>query len=210
MQAAESQQTAVTYAASGTSTSREFRSSMQAFESHAALDSELRHHGAGCPAQAAEVIAYREFLGSHPAVFQRSHRPGHFTASVFLVSVDGQCALLLHHAKLDRWLQPGGHADGDPDLAAVALREAEEETGLAGLLLEPGIFDLDRHLIPARGEEPEHWHWDVRYIVRCTNEEAPRINNESRAFRWHRISELANDESIDPSIRRMAQRWMAR
>ncbi len=152
---------------------------------------------------------YIGFAASGEAVFYRRHLAGHFTGSAFVVSADGGRALLLHHAKLGRWLQPGGHADGEVDLAAVALREAEEETGLSALVVEPAIFDLDRHPIPARGAEPEHWHWDVRYVVRCTGDEAPRINSESRAFAWRRIEDLAVDGSLDPSIRRMAARWLA-
>ena len=88
------------------------------------------------------------------------------------------------------------------------MREAEEETGLAGLVVEPDIFDLDRHAIPARGLEPEHQHWDVRYVVRCSGDETPRLNSESRAFAWRPIDELAVDGSLDPSIRRMAVRWL--
>ncbi len=170
----------------------------------------LAAHAAAVPGQAALAAAYREFLAGGAPVFTRAHLAGHFTGSAFLVSRDGERALLLHHAKLGRWLQPGGHADGDPDLAGVALREAAEETGLSGLVVDPAIFDLDRHAIPARGAEPEHWHWDVRYVVRCTGDETPRINSESRAFAWRDIDDLAGDGSLDPSIRRMAARWLAR
>lgn len=175
-----------------------------------ALASALGAHARAVPEQAALAEAFAAFLRGGPAVFTREHRAGHFTASAFLVSADGGRALLLHHAKLGRWLQPGGHADGEMDLAAVALREAEEESGLPGLVVEPAIFDLDRHAIPARGAEPEHWHWDVRYVVRCTGDETPRINSESRAFAWRSIDDLARDGSLDPSIRRMAARWLAR
>lgn len=174
------------------------------------LDQALSHFAARCGAQAALAAEYRDFLQRGPATFTRAHQEGHFTGSAFVVSADGERCLLLHHAKLQRWLQPGGHADGDMDLAAVALREAEEETGLTGVVVEADIFDLDRHWIPARGEEPEHQHWDVRYIVRCGGDEAPRINAESRAFAWHRIADLAADAAFEPSIRRMAARWLAR
>jgi 8-oxo-dGTP pyrophosphatase MutT (NUDIX family) len=92
---------------------------------------------------------------------------GHFTASCWLVSADGQRLLLTHHRKLQRWLQLGGHADGDRDLAQVALKEAEEESGLSGLVLEdPAIFDLDKHWIPERKDVPGHWHYDVRFVIR--------------------------------------------
>lgn len=108
-----------------------------------------------------DVGIFVDFL-REPQAFLRSNLAGHFTGSAWLVSGDGQRALLMHHRKLNRWLQPGGHADGDTDLARVALREAEEESGLSELVVEPDIFDLDRHRIPARGEEPEHWHYDAR------------------------------------------------
>jgi len=170
----------------------------------------LTRYARTCPEHRSLADDYAGFAVLAPDVFTRAHLAGHFTGSAWVVSRDGERALLLHHAKLDRWLQPGGHADGDTDLAAVALREAEEETGLPGLVVESGIFDLDRHGIPARGAEPEHWHWDVRYVVRCSGDETPRLNNESRAFAWRAIDELAGDGSLDPSIRRMAARWLAR
>lgn len=157
---------------------------------------------------AAEVFA--GFLESHPDVFQRSYAIGHFTGSAWLVSADGARVLLTHHRKLDRWLQPGGHADGDADLARVALREAEEESGLKGLSVVPEIFDLDRHRIPARMDEPEHWHYDVRFVVRAGPDERFVVSPESHDLAWREIAGLLNDPEIDPSIRRMARAWLAR
>ena len=145
-----------------------------------------------------------------PQAFLRSCLAGHFTGSAWLVSRDGQRALLMHHRKLDRWLQPGGHADGDVDLAGVALREAKEESGLLDLVVEPDIFDIDRHRIPARGAEPEHWHYDVRYVVRAGGSEVFVGNAEALALAWRDIAELAADASTEVSVRRMAQRWLAR
>ncbi len=141
--------------------------------------------------------------------FHRETMRGHFTASAWLVSADGERALLMHHRKLGRWLQPGGHADGDADLPGVALREAGEETGLVGLTVLPGIFDVDRHVIPARGAEPEHWHYDVRYaVVAC--DEGFIANEESLGLAWRPVSEIARDPSLDPSLRRMASKWLSR
>ncbi|WP_300615181.1 NUDIX hydrolase [Dokdonella sp.] len=157
-----------------------------------------------------EAAAFIEFLDTHPLAFDRADRFGHFTGAAWLVSADGARVLLTHHRKLDRWLQLGGHADGDADLARVALREAEEESGLGDLVVEPAIFDLDRHRIPARGDEPEHWHYDVRHVVRATGSEDFVVSEESYALAWRDIGELANDGSIDASIRRMARRWLAR
>ncbi|MGB5851762.1 MAG: NUDIX hydrolase [Rhodanobacter sp.] len=158
----------------------------------------------------ADVVAQFEvFAQTQPDAFERGNRMAHFTASAWLVSADGGRVLLMHHRKLDRWLQPGGHADGDTDLARVALREAEEETGLAGLGVDGDIFDIDRHRIPARGNEPEHWHYDVRHVVRAGADESFVVNAESHALAWRLVGEVVNDETLDASLRRMARKWLA-
>ncbi len=148
------------------------------------------------------------FARSHPDCCQRTHPPGHFTGSAWLVSKDGARVLLTHHRKLDRWLQLGGHADGDADLARVALREAEEESGLSGLHVVGGIFDLDCHAIPARGSDPAHLHWDVRYVVRAGVDERYAVSAESLDLAWRPIAEIAADTEADPSLRRMAVKWL--
>lgn len=141
--------------------------------------------------------------------FTRERVAGHFTGSAWLVSADGRRVLLTHHRKLQRWLQLGGHADGDHDLSAVALREAEEESGLPGLTLaSAGIFDLDRHWIPERRDVPGHWHYDVRYVVVAGNNEAFVVSEESLELAWRPVAEIASDE--DESLRRMANRWLQR
>lgn len=158
----------------------------------------------------APAAAFLAFLDSAPEVFQRSHGPGHFTGSAWLVSADGARVLLTHHRKLDRWLQLGGHADGDSDLAAVALREAEEESGMAGLRVQAdAIFDLDAHRIPARGTEPEHTHWDVRYVVHAGAEERYAVSAESLALAWVPVVDLLAVPH-DESLQRMARRWLDR
>ncbi|WP_424682450.1 NUDIX hydrolase [Frateuria sp. YIM B11624] len=169
----------------------------------------FRRHAQAYPTDPATGV-FLQFLDSAPQVFERSHAPGHFTGSAWLVSADGERVLLTHHRKLGRWLQLGGHADGDRDLARVALREAEEESGLRELVVEPDIFDIDRHLIPARGDEPAHWHYDVRYVVRATGSEAFEVSEESLELAWRPVRAIAQDVQADESLRRMAQRWLAR
>jgi 8-oxo-dGTP pyrophosphatase MutT (NUDIX family) len=111
---------------------------------------------------------------------------------------------------LNLWLQPGGHADGDADVAAVALREAMEETGLAGLQLEAAaVFDLDIHRIPARKDVPEHDHYDVRFVIRATGAEDFVVTGESHALAWASIHEIES-YTRDPSILRLREKWRRR
>lgn len=174
------------------------------------LDDLLVAHGQTAPAAQGDVTEFQRFLHAHADAFERTLLVGHFTGSAWLVSSDGRRALLTHHRKLQRWLQLGGHADGDHDLARVALREAQEESGLPDLEVEPAIFDLDRHRIPARGDEPAHWHYDVRFVVHASGSETFAVSEESLALAWWDIARLANDPGADPSLRRMARTWQAR
>ena len=150
------------------------------------------------------------FAEQHQNCCERTLLVGHFTGSCWLVSKDSLRVLLTHHKKLGRWLQLGGHADGDSNLAQVALREAEEESGLTDLTVEPEIFDLERHVIPARGAEPEHYHHDVRFVVHATGSEEFIVSDESHALAWRTISELVADVEAEDSIRRMARKWLKR
>src|SRR5690606_9005529 len=145
-----------------------------------------------------------------PAAFERRRLAGHFTASAWLVDRAGRRVLLTHHRKLGRWLQLGGHADGDRDLARSALREAEEESGLGGLRLVPRIFDLDRHMIPGYRDVPAHWHYDVRYVVVADGGEDFIVSDESHDLAWRDIAAVAEDTAVDESLRRMAAKWLAR
>jgi 8-oxo-dGTP pyrophosphatase MutT (NUDIX family) len=175
------------------------------------LDRALLAYQHSWPEESASVALFRELLMQTGAVFGRDCMPGHFTGSAWLVSADGDRVLLTHHRKLNRWLQLGGHADGDPDSAQVALREAQEESGLAGLRVEAALFDIDRHAIPARGNEPEHWHYDLRHVVRAqAGLETFVVSEESHALAWRPVTDLVDDVSIDASIRRMARKWLAR
>ena len=164
-------------------------------------------YAARWPAEADVAADFAALLDDPEDPFVRGRLAGHFTASAWLVDRAGERLLMTHHRKLDRWLQLGGHADGDRDLAAVALKEAEEESGLAGLTVEPALFDLDRHWIPDRGDVPGHWHYDARYVVRATVDEAFTVSDESHALAWRGIAALADDPNVDASIVRMASKW---
>jgi 8-oxo-dGTP pyrophosphatase MutT (NUDIX family) len=156
------------------------------------------------------AAACLSFLAEASRPFHREHRGGHFTGSAWLVNASGARVLLTHHRKLNKWLQLGGHADGESDLAAVALREAGEESGLCDLIVERRIFDVDRHWIPERGDEPGHWHYDVRYVVRANSYDAFVVSEESLDLAWVSIETLASTIDTDESLRRMAQKWLTR
>jgi 8-oxo-dGTP pyrophosphatase MutT (NUDIX family) len=155
-----------------------------------------------------QFIARFKALLQHPDAFQRSHLPGHITGSAWISDEQNNNVLLTHHAKLNKWLQPGGHADGDEHVIRVASREAEEETGIKEFsFVTGGIFDLDIHVIPARGDMPEHLHYDIRYWLRASSQLPLMVTEESHALRWVPLSELGvlcqGNESIMRMVRNM-------
>ncbi len=153
-------------------------------------------------AQRARILA---FLDAHPKdAHRRTCAPGHLTASALVLDAAGERALLTHHRKLGRWLQLGGHCDGDACLAGVAWREASEESGIAGLEVLAHPVDLDVHPIPARPGEPEHLHLDVRFLVRAPAGARERCSEESLALRWFTPAE-AEALDLDRSVRRLLE-----
>lgn len=164
---------------------------------------------AGRPAEEPFRRRMMALLDSTPDCFLRSSFPAHFTGSALVVGGDGRRALLHHHRKLDRWLQFGGHCDGDEDVLRVALREAREESGIEGLaatLARP--FDLDIHEIPAHGGEPVHFHYDVRYLLVAPAGAAGAASEESHALRWFTPEEMLA-LPLDDGLRRLVAKWQA-
>jgi 8-oxo-dGTP pyrophosphatase MutT (NUDIX family) len=161
------------------------------------------------PEEVAAKAKMLEFAMTHSDCFERSLVPGHFTASCWLLSKDGTKALLMHHAKIDKWVQPGGHADGDNDLLAVAVKEAQEESGIQSIApVSTEIFDLDIHDFPARGKDPAHVHYDVRFLLQVMSDEDFVRNAESKELRW--ISQDAHDLPTQArSVTRMFEKWIA-
>jgi 8-oxo-dGTP pyrophosphatase MutT (NUDIX family) len=165
-----------------------------------ALLSELAAFRPGSGREAVMVRRTRRFIESYADCFERSQQLGHVTGSAWVIDLGREYVLLTHHMKLDRWLQLGGHADGDPDVLAVALREAMEETGLDTIRpLSRSIFDVDVHSIPSRDGEPAHFHYDIRFVFEAERTLPLRKSAESKALSWVKLSEvsrLTREESV--------------
>lgn len=162
------------------------------------------------PEESGTIDRINAFVTSEEDCFERSLSQGHITGSAWVVDRTGTQVLLTHHKKLNRWLQLGGHADGNPDVQSVAFREAEEESGLTNLRsLGTDIFDLDIHPIPARGDDPEHLHYDVRYVFQHQSDQPYTVSEESHDLGWIDIADLAS-VTDEESMLRMARKWQAR
>ncbi|HEV2601379.1 MAG TPA: NUDIX hydrolase [Candidatus Babeliales bacterium] len=126
-----------------------------------------------------------DFLSTSENVFERSHCCGHITASCWLLNKARTHALMMHHKKLDQWFQLGGHCDGDTDTLAVAIKEAQEESGINDIIpLSSDIFDIDIHWIPSNKKEAGHYHYDIRYLLAVNSDEQIIQNAESNELRW--------------------------
>jgi 8-oxo-dGTP pyrophosphatase MutT (NUDIX family) len=175
----------------------------------------LGRYAVAHPEEMVTVDRMRHFVEAHEDCFLRTCVPGHVTASCWILSADRANALLTHHAKLGRWLQLGGHADGDSDPFSVALREAREESGMAKFLEPSGEatplpLDMDIHEIPARGAEPAHLHYDLRYLLLAGANQPLQISEESKDLRWverGRLSGLTDEESV-LRLERKATAWL--
>lgn len=155
------------------------------------------------------VSRFLELLRNERA-YHRDFLPGHMTGSAWIIDQTKQYALLVHHAKLNRWLQPGGHADGDENIIAVARKEAEEETGLTNLVLLHPLFDIDIHPIPARKDFPQHDHYDIRCLFMADKNDKILLSEESHAVEWFPLTGLVEKSGGNQSIARMVEKMNAR
>lgn len=153
-------------------------------------------------------LAYLRHLRTHPDAVWRSCVPDHLTASALIVSADLTSVLLTLHTKVGRWLQTGGHCEpGDPDLAAAALREAREESGIADLRLASAPVLLSRHQVPCGPQRPAH-HLDVQYAVTAPPGARPERSEESLELAWFATDALPAD--ADESVRSLVRACCAR
>ena len=143
--------------------------------------------------------------------FERTLLHAHFTASAWVVDRKNRKALLTHHAKLNRWLQLGGHADGLSDMPAVAFKELIEESGSTNFrFIDKAIFDIDIHRIPERKNVPEHDHYDVRYVFEGDAKYPLKKNHESKELAWIPFADIANKVNKNESILRMLNKTLSK
>lgn len=165
------------------------------------------------PNEQPTIARVRTLVQTHPDAFYRTCQIGHITGSAWIVSADKQRCLLTHHRKLDRWLQLGGHADGEQAVEQVALREAREESGMThfsfvkitGRIIP---FDIDIHPIPATPKESAHEHYDLRYLLIAKAGQTLKISRESkdlRWFTWDAVLQVANEASIQRMVRKASE-----
>ncbi len=155
------------------------------------------------------------FIENNPNCFERSNLSGHVNGSAWVLSPDEKKVLLTHHKKLNRWLQLGGHSDGGDNTWNVALREATEESGIQNIqFVMKEIFDIDIHTIPANAKknEPEHKHYDVRFLLKAPTEKVV-ISDESNSLKWinaTELSDMARKGEISAAMVRMTDKWLSR
>ena len=172
----------------------------------ASIINELKAYETAYAEEALFAAQFLELL-QHKDAFERHHLPGHITGSSWILDQSKQFVLLVHHGTLNRWLQPGGHADGEENVLNVALREAEEETGVQNFQsLQDKIFDLDIHPIPARAGFSEHLHFDIRFLFQADKNEKVIVSDESHDVAWIAIDQLEELTNNNPSVMRMAKK----
>lgn len=177
------------------------------------------HQGINVHDEKRRVNKFKEFYTENPNQFYRNHLPGHFTGSAFITNKNFTHVLLTLHAKLNLWLQLGGHADGNQDVSAVALREAQEESGLSFFsfvdvenlqVIEKNKnlipFDVDCHLIPQTAKEEEHYHYDIAFLLVTDEKQDLQITEESIDLQWFTLQEakgVATEQRLHRMLKKM-------
>jgi 8-oxo-dGTP pyrophosphatase MutT (NUDIX family) len=158
-------------------------------------------------AQKAAQDTILDFVEQHPDALHRSCLDGHFTGSSWVVDHDASSGLILLHTKAKRWLQPGGHADGNARLEAVALREAQEESGIENLEVWSSPIDIDVHVVEdPSAPQTSHLHLDVRYLIKAPKGARVQGNHESLALQWITEDQLDDQGlALDDSTKRVAR-----
>ncbi len=173
---------------------------LELIQSHTSADA----HEAAMTARLVAFLQKNEATAFEREIAGQNPEWGHVTGSAWVVNTDFSKVVLLFHGKLGRWVQPGGHCDGQNDVLEVARREVLEETGLETVPIGSSVFDVDVHEIPEYWNTPAHLHFDVRFLLRAEENE-PVCSHESREVRWVTLDEaeqLAGDESVARMVRK--------
>ena len=166
----------------------------------------IESYGERYPIEEKTISRYRTFISNNENCFERTLLKGHITCAAWIIDLTQTKALLTHHRKLNKWLQLGGHADGDSDVHRVAAREANEESGIDSLkLLSREILDIDIHKIPERKNVPEHLHYDARFLFQVTDNENYQVSNESYDLAWVPIEKIQNYTTEESIIRMISK-----
>jgi 8-oxo-dGTP pyrophosphatase MutT (NUDIX family) len=169
----------------------------------------LKTYSTKYPEEQPFIPHFLQLLKDERAYF-RDHLPGHITGSAWIIDPSNKLVLLTHHRKLGKWLQPGGHADGEENILAVALKEAEEETGLKKLKSNTGLpFDIDIHPIPERNGFPRHFHYDVRFLFEADSNDEIVMSQESNDLAWIKVDTVEERTGGNRSILRMIEKSVA-
>ena len=149
-----------------------------------------------------------QFLASTEKHFSRENVSGHITASALLLNSDCSKFLLMHHAKLGKWFQPGGHCDGRENTLEVAIKESQEESGIEQIqAIRNTIYDIDVHLIPANSKDQAHYHYDIRFLLKTTGNDNLVQNHEAKELKWIEIKEYEKSNILlEKSITRMLKK----
>lgn len=173
------------------------------------LQKKIGEYAANHPDECESAEKILTFLSQEKRHFHREQLDGHITASAIVVNQNLTKILLTYHAKFDKWMQLGGHADGDSDTIRVAHREGYEESGLPPeeiKLFNEEIFDLDIHDIPEKGNEPAHMHYDIGYIFQAHDKVPLQISAESKDLGWKSVDELLKTDTLQSRMRRMLEK----
>jgi 8-oxo-dGTP pyrophosphatase MutT (NUDIX family) len=170
------------------------------------LSQKIQNYKSKNDEESAFIEPFLTLLKSQKRCFYRDCFPDHITGSALLLNKAGDQILMNHHASLDKWLNFGGHADGDEDILSVAIRETMEESGITAFKpISSDIIDIDIHTIPAnpKKNEPEHQHFDIRYVMQMTDEQIPVLSSESKDLQWMTVDQAKKIIGTNDSLHRL-------
>lgn len=170
-----------------------------------ALISKIRSFQTSFPEELIFKNKILDFILDNDDFYSRKNETGHITGSAWILDEKHDNVLLIHHKKINKWFQPGGHTEvNDQNIFETALREAKEETGLDFLSYNSrDIFDIDIHLIPENKGISEHLHYDIRFLFYAESMILNPDLTEVKDIEWIRIFVAQNDKIKYPSIQRM-------